>query len=593
MSNLPYKNPISPLQVYGSSTVDRSKTFGTNFSVLGTGGFMEVYSLSDLNYIIPIGETGNIEFSGNTIPVQFKKGTGSVFSPDVLTLNSDNISSGRRRLGMLVYVYETNKIYQHSINDYDNLWSAATGSTGPGGNTVIISDFGTTIKNNSVAGQNLINAWTASTIEGIDGYTNLDATWRELKTGGGSASGDYLPLSGGTVTGSTNFTDNLYVTGSSEVIGNQIVQSNYDGPFYVSKFKGFSTGATFAIGASGDENFGVSNDVLNYTENGYLKYNLTASDIHFNVVGNLGTFIDSIVINKDGSTNIGGDLYVSNNLSANTISATTYYNLPPSEFTGGTVNGETNFTNGLTANTISATTYQNLPIDPDTYVTGFSFSQETYVLTLNQNTDSEFSAFTANLAILASDVTITGGTYDSNTGVATFTNNSGASFDVSGFTSGLTDTVITAFTYSSNTFTIKDSSGSIFDASFNTLTGLTVNGTISATTYGNLPNTLYTGDGTLQNNRIVDLSSFTLNFSSTTNPDVLSLNNGSIGVGVSNPNSSSVFEISSTTKGFLGPRMSETERLSITSPAAGLVVYQTDNDEGYYIHKSFGWVQII
>ena len=32
-----------------------------------------------------------------------------------------------------------------------------------------------------------------------------------------------------------------------------------------------------------------------------------------------------------------------------------------SNFTGGTVNGATNFTNGLTANTISATTYQNLP----------------------------------------------------------------------------------------------------------------------------------------------------------------------------------------------------------------------------------------
>jgi hypothetical protein len=33
-----------------------------------------------------------------------------------LTLNSDNISSGRRKLGMLVYVYETNKIYQFRIN---------------------------------------------------------------------------------------------------------------------------------------------------------------------------------------------------------------------------------------------------------------------------------------------------------------------------------------------------------------------------------------------------------------------------------------------------------------------------------------------
>ena len=37
---------------------------------------------------------------------------------------------------------------------------------------------------------------------------------------------------------------------------------------------------------------------------------------------------------------------------------------------GGTVTGDTIFQSGLTANTISATTYQNLPIDPDTYTTG-------------------------------------------------------------------------------------------------------------------------------------------------------------------------------------------------------------------------------
>jgi hypothetical protein len=48
-------------------------------------------------------------------------------------------------------------------------------------------------------------------------------------------------------------------------------------------------------------------------------------------------------------------------LTATTVSATTYLNLPSATFTGGTVTGPTNFTNGLTANTISATTYQNLP----------------------------------------------------------------------------------------------------------------------------------------------------------------------------------------------------------------------------------------
>jgi len=121
--------------------------------------------------------------------------------------------------------------------------------------------------------------------------------------------------------------------------------------------------------------------------------------------------------------------------------------------------------------------------------------------------------------------------------------------------------------------------------------GLTAN-TISATTYNNLPNTLYTGDGTLSGNRVVDLSTFTLNFSSSTNPNTLALSGGSVGIGTSSPSPSSLLEISSTTKGFLGPRMTETQRLAITA-VAGLVVYQTDGDEGYYIYKSFGWVQII
>jgi len=29
------------------------------------------------------------------------------------------------------------------------------------------------------------------------------------------------------------------------------------------------------------------------------------------------------------------------------------------------------------------------------------------------------------------------------------------------------------------------------------------------------------------------------------------------------------------------------------SAVAGLIVYQTDGDEGYYLYKSFGWVQIM
>jgi len=52
-------------------------------------------------------------------------------------------------------------------------------------------------------------------------------------------------------------------------------------------------------------------------------------------------------------------------------------------------------------------------------------------------------------------------------------------------------------------------------------------------------------------------------------------------------------EIISTTKGFLPPRMTNAQRLAITLPAIGLIVYCTDSVEGLYVNKSTGWTFII
>ena len=66
-----YKNPTSATQLTGTDSVGRSSVIGTNFSVLQTGGYMEVYNISDLNFTIPEGETGLIEFTGNTVPIRY------------------------------------------------------------------------------------------------------------------------------------------------------------------------------------------------------------------------------------------------------------------------------------------------------------------------------------------------------------------------------------------------------------------------------------------------------------------------------------------------------------------------------------------
>jgi hypothetical protein len=190
---------------------------------------------------------------------------------------------------------------------------------------------------------------------------NFDFTdWSVFNTGGGS-SGDYLPLSGGTVTGSTTFTSGLF--------------SN-------------------AISAT--------------------TYQNLPTDIR--VTG--GTYFGSTIT---FSNNTGGTFTVTGITSSTT-------------FTGGTVSGATNFTNGLTANTISATTYQNLP--QDIFVTGGTYTNgeilfknnagnnftvtglpiggaggEVYYLNLSQTQTpyKEFSPIGTNLTEQTTGVTISSG----------------------------------------------------------------------------------------------------------------------------------------------------------------------------------------
>jgi hypothetical protein len=54
---------------------------------------------------------------------------------------------------------------------------------------------------------------------------------------------------------------------------------------------------------------------------------------------------------------------------------------------------------------------------------------------------------------------------------------------------------------------------------------------------------------------------------------------GSVGVGTTSPNASAILDITSTTKGFLPPRMTTTQKNAIASPAAGLVVYDSTTNK--------------
>jgi len=150
----------------------------------------------------------------------------------------------------------------------------------------------------------------------------------------------------------------------------------------VAKQVGLST----SIGGSGDTfvtGFSLNNDVITLSQNRKDQY----SAFTISLSAYTGSSLSGDYLPLSGGTVTGGTQFTGG-LTANTISATTYQNLPVSgltegnnisitgangnftisftgttgsNFTGGTVSGATIFTGGLSANTISATTYYNVP----------------------------------------------------------------------------------------------------------------------------------------------------------------------------------------------------------------------------------------
>ena len=68
--------------------------------------------------------------------------------------------------------------------------------------------------------------------------------------------------------------------------------------------------------------------------------------------------------------------------------------------------------------------------------------------------------------------------------------------------------------------------------------------------------------------------------------------NGSVGIGTSTPNSNAIVEMTSTSKGILIPRMTTSQRSGISTPTAGLMVYQTDGSDGFYYYTGSEWKQL-
>lgn len=64
-----------------------------------------------------------------------------------------------------------------------------------------------------------------------------------------------------------------------------------------------------------------------------------------------------------------------------------------------------------------------------------------------------------------------------------------------------------------------------------------------------------------------------------------------VGIGTTDPHSSSILEMKSTTQGLLTPRMTTLQRNTIASPAEGLMVFDTEED-AFYFHDGTSWLAL-
>ncbi len=64
-----------------------------------------------------------------------------------------------------------------------------------------------------------------------------------------------------------------------------------------------------------------------------------------------------------------------------------------------------------------------------------------------------------------------------------------------------------------------------------------------------------------------------------------------VGVNTTMPDPTAALDVTSTTRGLLVPRMLQSEKIAIGSPAQGLLIYQTDQTKGFYYYDN-GWIFI-
>jgi hypothetical protein len=481
---------------------------------------------------------------GDTITVAGGTGITTVQNAGTVTVNMDNTS--------------------FTLSDGSNTQTVELGDTMTvtGGvgltSTVSATDTVTIDLDNTAVGAGSYGSSSAVGTFTVDAQGRLTAA-SDVTIDGSAISNNSMTFNTPTGTDpvvSLNGTLNFTSSDSSVVIAGNSGSDTIDLTVDVSAVDSFVTGATLG---SGTLTLSLNNGQSDVTENGF---DITLSDGSNTQTVNLGDTLT--VAGGTGLTSVvGATDTVTINLDNTAVSAGSYGDA--STVATFTVDAQGRLTAASNA-TIDITASQ---------VSDFTNASETAIFQSGNFVDST-----------EIDFTVTAGA--SVTAAIKATSIANGKLVNSGFnTAGTTGTgsidlgeTIT-FASTDGSVTIGDNGSGTFDIEVNS---------------SNIDN-IYTSDGTLSGNRVVSQSSNSLSF----NDGDFSIGatfhydegNSNVGIGTATPDTSAILELSSTTGGFLFPRMTSTQRNAIGSPATGLMVYQTDADEGVYIYKSFGWVQMI
>ncbi|RYE18799.1 MAG: RagB/SusD family nutrient uptake outer membrane protein, partial [Sphingobacteriales bacterium] len=72
-----------------------------------------------------------------------------------------------------------------------------------------------------------------------------------------------------------------------------------------------------------------------------------------------------------------------------------------------------------------------------------------------------------------------------------------------------------------------------------------------------------------------------------------SISNAQVGIGTSTPNVNAMLDVTSTSKGFLPPRMSTSQRMAMVNPQSGMIVFD-DTERALYVYIFFrGWQKVL